>query len=263
MKKRLFKGVALTLALCTTFVVGVGASTWLEPISAYLNHGLTVEYNDVDQVMVDANGAKVIPITYNGSTYLPVRAVSNMLGVQVGWDEATQTVLLGNSYPDVVTPVTPPTPVTPLPPATNTNVPTIVNSTQLDISFIFDLFNKYAPGKFEVAKYDIESGNVIGTVLQGTQYDGGSPSDLAYSFHGVEFESVGTAKVPELDTIEAEIAKALTSNGYTFVEKDYLGIQHYVNANGVEFKIWDILEDNSSLSIEVETRWLSCHAHHD
>ena len=68
MQKKILKFGVLSLALCTTFIAGVGASNLLEPISAYLNHGITVEYNDVDQNMVDANGQKVIPITYNGST---------------------------------------------------------------------------------------------------------------------------------------------------------------------------------------------------
>ena len=247
--------------LCTTFVAGVSASNLLEPISAYLNHGITVEYNDVDQVMLDANGGKVIPITYNGSTYLPVRAVSNMLGVPVNWDQATQTVLLGNSFPDVVAPVTPVTPTPQLPTPNSTTVPTVVNSTQVDIGFVFDIFNKYAPNKYEVDRYFTENGDIVGTVLQGTAYDAG-PNDIAYSFYGVEFDYIGDGGNPALDLVENEIANVLTANGYTHVHTDEHGQKHFVN-NQTEIKIWDVLGDNSTLRIEVETRWLSCHAKHD
>lgn len=47
--------------------------------------------------MADVNGNPVYPLLYNGTTYLPIRAVSNMLGLNVDWDGATQTVLLGKS----------------------------------------------------------------------------------------------------------------------------------------------------------------------
>lgn len=40
-------------------------------------------------------GAVIAPIIYNGSTYLPVRAVSGALGVAVEYDAKNNTVLLG------------------------------------------------------------------------------------------------------------------------------------------------------------------------
>ena len=33
----------------------------------------------------------------DGSTYLPVRAVSEALGIDVGWDDGTSTVALSNA----------------------------------------------------------------------------------------------------------------------------------------------------------------------
>ena len=40
----------------------------------------------------DANGNVVEPFIIDGTTYLPVRALSNALGFDVGWDNATSTV---------------------------------------------------------------------------------------------------------------------------------------------------------------------------
>ncbi len=44
----------------------------------------------------DVNGNKVEPIIYNGTTYLPVRAVANAFGKAVYWDGPTYTVYLGD-----------------------------------------------------------------------------------------------------------------------------------------------------------------------
>lgn len=45
--------------------------------------------------MLDAEGSVVTPITFNGNTYLPARAIANSLNVAVDYDAATSTVLFG------------------------------------------------------------------------------------------------------------------------------------------------------------------------
>ena len=87
--------IALTLAC--GIAIGANASSALKEISAYLNYGITVQYNGQAQTMNDANGDRVYPISYNGTTYLPVRAVSDMLDIAVDWDGATQTVILSDT----------------------------------------------------------------------------------------------------------------------------------------------------------------------
>ncbi len=66
-------------------------------INVRLSPDVTVKYNGVTQTMKDATGTVVYPVSYQGTTYLPIRAVSNMLGVAVDWDQTTKTVLLGSS----------------------------------------------------------------------------------------------------------------------------------------------------------------------
>lgn len=49
----------------------------------------------------DATGATVEPFSVNGTTYLPVRAVANALGVDVDWNGDTSTVeMKSNSFLD-------------------------------------------------------------------------------------------------------------------------------------------------------------------
>lgn len=67
---------------------------------------VNVDYNDIRVTLdgeavalVDANGNAVEPFAINGTTYLPVRAVANALGLEVGWDQETATVLLNTEAP--------------------------------------------------------------------------------------------------------------------------------------------------------------------
>lgn len=73
------------------------AKTGTKEIKTYIEPGIKVKYNGEIQSMKDAAGNTIYPVLHNGTTYLPIRAVSNMLDVTVDWDGATQTVLLGKS----------------------------------------------------------------------------------------------------------------------------------------------------------------------
>lgn len=49
----------------------------------------------------DANGKEVEPFAINGTTYLPVRAVANALGMGVDWNGETSTVILTETNENV------------------------------------------------------------------------------------------------------------------------------------------------------------------
>ena len=77
--------VSLALALVMVFSLTVNASAaTAENIQVQLSPNITVKYNGTIQNMADVNGTPVYPLLYGGTTYLPVRAVANMLGVNVG-----------------------------------------------------------------------------------------------------------------------------------------------------------------------------------
>lgn len=77
--------------------VGAAAASGNETISALLNREITVNYNGVKQSFTDTSGNAVYPISYNGSTYLPVRAVSNLLGLPIAYDAPTNTINMGST----------------------------------------------------------------------------------------------------------------------------------------------------------------------
>lgn len=74
------------------------------PVTHTKNQTIAIEYNDIKVTLdgkpvelKDATGKTIEPFTYNGTTYLPVRAVANLLGVNVKWDGDTSTIYLGEA----------------------------------------------------------------------------------------------------------------------------------------------------------------------
>lgn len=57
--------------------------------------GINIYIDDQKLEPKDANGKPVEVFTYNGTTYLPVRAIAEALGKNVQWDGRTQSVYLG------------------------------------------------------------------------------------------------------------------------------------------------------------------------
>ena len=242
--KKSFKVISLMILIVAVFSVGVFAGSNMQAITAYLNYGITVEYNDVDQVMSDANGTRVYPITYNGTTYLPVRAVANMLGVKVDWDGGTNHVLLGNSYVDTVSQ-----------PSVSTT-PTITNN-QFDFSFIGNIINSYGKGNLVLSDDSIQYIDSNGIWL-GKYWDGGS-SCGAYTFPTISFvNSKGRGySVDEMSAVYNALKTELLNRGYRLVKTDDFGQDHFVNGI-VEIKLWNINNSNTNLSIDVETNWQAC-----
>ncbi|MHA6481907.1 stalk domain-containing protein [Paenibacillus sp. strain BS8-2] len=82
-------------AMLISFAVGASASTGLEKISAHLNYNLKFKIDGKVWKPVKDDGLSIAPITYQGTTYLPARAIAEALDVVVGYDAATSTVLFG------------------------------------------------------------------------------------------------------------------------------------------------------------------------
>lgn len=90
--KGFISGVLVTLLLVGS--IGTAAAT-VGTKTAQLNYNnIKVTLDGADINLVDANGNPVEPFIIDGTTYLPIRAISNAFGLDVGWDGATQTVIL-------------------------------------------------------------------------------------------------------------------------------------------------------------------------
>lgn len=93
MKRTLKSAVisAILLSLVAFFTVSAQVGTAQKDL--YYNQiKITVNANTI--IPLDANGSFAEPFIIDGTTYLPVRAVASVLGLKVGWDGKTSTVML-------------------------------------------------------------------------------------------------------------------------------------------------------------------------
>ncbi len=95
MKNKIF----LILIMACLFVTTVSASNG--EIMAYLRN-FNVQLNGEILDLRDSNGNKVIPVVINGTTYLPVRAISSSLGLNVDWNGDTQTIILSTKGKEII-----------------------------------------------------------------------------------------------------------------------------------------------------------------
>lgn len=83
----------LTSLIIVTSIVTVNAGMSSKNIEVFTGVNLSVDDNPLNPK--DANGDSVEAFIYNGTTYLPVRAVADAFEKAVAWDGSTSTVYLG------------------------------------------------------------------------------------------------------------------------------------------------------------------------
>ena len=86
MKKLIITIVALMALATTAFAANEVTVTEAGNFHIY--------YNDVEKGFTDVNGTVVRPIVLEGTTYLPVRAASELVGLSASWNGETSTVAL-------------------------------------------------------------------------------------------------------------------------------------------------------------------------
>ena len=91
-KKRLCS-VLLVAAVCLVLALSVSASAGTVTKELSYND-IKIRLDGEELIPVDAAGNYVEPFIIDGTTYLPVRGIASALGLEVGWDGATKTVLL-------------------------------------------------------------------------------------------------------------------------------------------------------------------------
>ena len=105
--KKTLKGYVMGFLSASLLVTGIGYAANTTTLYDVLVEGVKIVVDGQKINPTDANGNSVEPIIYNGTTYLPVRAVANALGKAVYWDGPNYTVYLGNmdgklEYPTVM-----------------------------------------------------------------------------------------------------------------------------------------------------------------
>ncbi len=60
-----------------------------------LNKQISIKYENKEYSFFDVNGNRIYPISYNGSTYLPIRALSALFDQKINWDGEKKAINLG------------------------------------------------------------------------------------------------------------------------------------------------------------------------
>ena len=89
MKKRL-SAIILMLAVFTSGAFA--ANAYQKSIT--VNYDVNLEINGRVPQLTDVNGKAVKPFTYDGTTYVPIRAVAEEMGAYVGYDSASGTAIV-------------------------------------------------------------------------------------------------------------------------------------------------------------------------
>lgn len=178
--------IAATGALALGIVVGASANGIIEKVQAELRGDFVIKTNGQVQTLKNANGEVVYPLLYQGTTYLPVRAISELNNKEVVWYEDTKTVDIvdkqGNTVTDAdkVVAGEKDNPQTPTPePAPSQNIPDAV----ADAKVTLDKAVEIAAAKAGItaaelytknADYDYENGKYVIDVeidTKDTEYD--------------------------------------------------------------------------------------------
>ncbi|MDR2168460.1 MAG: copper amine oxidase N-terminal domain-containing protein [Clostridiales bacterium] len=109
-------------------IVMVAIPTMAEAVSRQItitSGHINLEIDGEIVVPRDAAGNVVEPFVYDGTTYLPVRAIADALGMDVDWRTETSTVVLTTIVSEPAPPAPPPT----IPPATPPPTPAVPPTT--------------------------------------------------------------------------------------------------------------------------------------
>lgn len=85
MKKK--RSLIVAIALILAFGTGAVAKDVFDVIRAEVRTDFVIEIDGVEREFKDVNGERVYPILHNGTTYLPVRAIGEIMGKKVYWYE--------------------------------------------------------------------------------------------------------------------------------------------------------------------------------
>ena len=93
MKKRITVWAACLLC-AAGIAVGASAAGVIQKIEAELRPDFTIKVDGKTQNFKNANGDVVYPLLYDGTTYLPVRAIGELMGKTVYWYEGDKLIEL-------------------------------------------------------------------------------------------------------------------------------------------------------------------------
>ncbi len=95
MKKYIMCTIAAVLS--ATMVLPLFADNVISTKNAQLRPDFTITVDGSEKNFKSATGEAAYPILYQDSTYLPLRAIGELIGKNVNWDESTKTITISGT----------------------------------------------------------------------------------------------------------------------------------------------------------------------
>ena len=80
--------------VCATVLLAGAVTVFAANIDVVMG-GIKIYWDGIEKTLTDANGNKVEPMIYEGTTYVPLRAMANLMGKEVDWDQQNMAVIVG------------------------------------------------------------------------------------------------------------------------------------------------------------------------
>lgn len=133
------KSIMITSVILASVSMTAYATTeTIKNIQAQTRPDLTIYIDGVETTFKNTNGENIVPISYEDTTYLPLRAIGELMGKDVGWNGDTKSITLNSKNSTATTTTTTITTATTVP-----NINTTTNSTITSDAEYIEIYAEY------------------------------------------------------------------------------------------------------------------------
>lgn len=201
----------ITGSVITAIVIGTGATAFAKAT----NMNIPVSFNNI-KIIVDGKAIETDkePFIYDGTTYLPVRAVGEAIGKEVSWDGNTNTVILGGKAGTETKP-------TETKPTETTSEYSRTNPAPVGTSQTIDIDNYLEKYTAQVKVIDVLTGEQRKAVMGSTTANDRVDGDYDFVIAEVEVKIISVENSDKAVSVNSYDFKEFTSNNES-VDKPYI-----------------------------------------
>lgn len=203
--KKFLVTLTLALALVTSNMVYAAVI----PTEVELNQNLTITYNGKVQRFKNVKGDIVYPISYEGTTYLPIRSISCLFETEIEWDGNTNSVHLGKGTLDTIAAES----ISKFTPGTNQNI-------MVDLNQDIKIYHNNEVQTFK----DVNGKVVYPLSYQGTTY---LPVRAISNLYNAKIEWISETSTVVISKDDKEVSDIVTENFELASKSSFNGIVTY------------------------------------
>jgi len=243
MRKNNIKHISLVLAVIMLLTGGTAYAA-LNQKSINVSSGVRIFLNNEEIIPTDTNGNVLESFIHEGTTYLPLRAISEAFGKTVEWDGETSTVYISDEAGSPAATGTSPTEQGSEEPVASADTPQVFITTDISpegLMAAYEALDRAPSGNVAVKVHTGESEKsnhlrpdfikelvqlVDGTIVECNTAYGGTRASTA--MHMQIAKDHGFTDIADVDIMDADGSISLPVTGGTQLEENLVG-SHFVN----------------------------------